>query len=116
MISGYQTDSSADVLTKYPIFQSLLAKKQLASQPSISRFWDRLSQVLLDKVRTARNTTKMIFDLDSTHSDSFEGLIGNFLKAELRSGRKTVLKLSSYTVYQELFHKILWNIQHFKWQ
>jgi len=69
LIGGYQTDSSADVLTKYPIFQSLLAKEQLASQPSISRFWDWLSQVLLDKVRTARNTTEMIFDLDSTHSD-----------------------------------------------
>jgi len=75
LIGGYQTDSSADVLTKDPIFQSLLAKEQLASQPSISRFWDRLSQenisqlqkvnqVLLDKVRTARNTIEMIFDLD----------------------------------------------------
>ena len=34
----------------------------------------------------------------------------------VRSGRKTFLKLSSYHVHQELFYKILWNIQHFKWQ
>ncbi|SIO31944.1 Transposase DDE domain group 1 [Carnobacterium alterfunditum] len=120
LIAGYQTDSLADVLSKDPIFQSLLAKEQLASQPSISRLWDRLSQenisqlqevnqILIDKVRTARNTTEMIFDLDSTHSDTFgnqeksdynahyqtngyhplvafEGLTGDFLKAELRSG------------------------------
>ncbi|SIN87933.1 Transposase DDE domain group 1 [Carnobacterium alterfunditum] len=120
LIGGYQTDSSADILSKDPIFQSLLAKEQLASQPSISRFWDRLNQenifqlqevnqILLDKVRTARNTTEMIFDLDSTHSDTFgnqensnynahyqtngyhplvafEGLTGDLLKAELRSG------------------------------
>lgn len=120
LIGGYQTDSSADILSKDPIFQSLLAKEQLASQPSISRFWDRLSQknisqlqevnqILLDKVRSARNTTEMIFDLDSTHSDTFgnqensnynahyqtngyhplvafEGLTGDLLKAELRSG------------------------------
>jgi len=52
-------------------FQSLLAKEQLASQPSISRLWNRLSQenisqlqevnqILIDKVRTARNTTELI--------------------------------------------------------
>ncbi len=44
LIAGYQTNSSADVLSKDPIFQSLLAKEQLASQPSISRLWNRLSQ------------------------------------------------------------------------
>ncbi|SEL02547.1 Transposase DDE domain group 1 [Carnobacterium iners] len=81
--------------------------------------WDRLSQeninqlqevnqVLIDKVRTTRNTNELIFDLDSTHSDTFgyqentnynthyqtngyhplvalDGLTGDFLKAELRS-------------------------------
>lgn len=120
LIAGYKTDSSADILSKDPIFQSVLGKERLASQPSISRLWDRLSQenidqlqevnqVLIDKVRTTRNTTELIFDLDSTHSDTFgyqentnynahyqtngyhplvafDGLTGDFLKAELRSG------------------------------
>ena len=95
-------------------------KSNLASQASLSRFWDRISeknisqlqdlnQPMIDKVRLASNTTEMIFDLDSTHSDtygkqektdynahyqtngyhplvSFDGLTGDFLKAELRSG------------------------------
>lgn len=64
---------------------------------------------MLDKVRMERNNTQMIIDLDSTHSDTFgnqekteynahygtqgyhplvafDGLTGDFLKAELRSG------------------------------
>lgn len=95
-------------------------KTRLASQSSISRFWDRIStenigqlqkvnQLPIDKARTIRNTNEMIFDLDSTHSDTFgnqemtdynahyqtngyhplvafDGLTGEFLKAELRFG------------------------------
>ncbi len=103
-----------------PIFQLILNKETAASQPSLSRFWDRidektirqfqdLNQALIDKVRLKRNTTEIIIDLDSTHSDTFgnqegtnynahyqtngyhplvafDGLTGDFLKAELRSG------------------------------
>lgn len=120
LIAGYPTDSSANILATDPIFQAVLSKKRLASQSSISRFWDRIStenivqlqkvnQILIDKARTIRNTNEMIFDLDSTHSDTFgnqemtdynahyqttgyhplvafDGLTGDFLKAELRSG------------------------------
>src|SRR5699024_7400193 len=119
-IAGYSTDSSANLLKQDPIFKVILDKSRLASQSSISRFWDRISeenisqlqdlnQAMIDKVRSARNTTEMIFDLDSTHSDTygdqentdynahyrtngyhplvaFDGLTGDFLKAELRSG------------------------------
>jgi len=53
----------------------------LASQPTISRFWDRideetiedfqkLNQVLIDQVRLVHNDTNLIIDLDSTHSDT----------------------------------------------
>ena len=68
-----------------------------------------LNHTLIDKVQLAKNTTEMIFDLDSLHSDTygkqkktdyyayyqtngyhplvaFDGLTGDFLKAELRSG------------------------------
>ncbi len=68
-----------------------------------------MNQALIDKVRLKRNTTEMTIDLDSTHSDTFgnqegtnynahyqtngyhplvafDGLTGDFLKAELRSG------------------------------
>lgn len=120
LIAGYPTDSSANILATDPIFQTVLNKTRLASQPSISRFWDRMTtenivqlqkvnQILIDKARTIRNTNEMIFDLDSTHSDTFgnqemtncnahyqttgyhplvafDGLTGDFLKAELRPG------------------------------
>lgn len=69
----------------------------------------KVNQILIDKVRTIRNTNEMIFDLDSTHSDTFgnqemtdynahyqttghhplvafDGLTGDFLKPELRFG------------------------------
>lgn len=120
LIAGYPADSSANLLKEDPIFRLVLDKKAIASQSSLSRFWDRMSeenisqlqslnQALLDKVRLKRNVTEMIIDLDSTHSDTFgnqedtnfnahygtngyhplvafDGLTGDFLKAELRSG------------------------------
>lgn len=120
LIAGYPADSSANLLKEDPIFRLALDKASIASQSSLSRFWDRMSkeniaqfqslnQALLDKVRLQRNATEMIIDLESTHSDTFgnqedanynahygtnsyhplvafDGLTGDFLKAELRSG------------------------------
>lgn len=82
LISGYAADSSAKLLKEDPIFQLILNKETAASQPSLSRFWDRidektirqfqdLNQALIDNIRLKRNTTEMIIDLDSTHSDTF---------------------------------------------
>lgn len=74
-----------------------------------------LNQVLIDKARLIRNTNEMIFGLDSTHSDTlgdqeqtdynahyqtygyhplvaFNGMTGDFLKAELRSGNQYTSK------------------------
>ena len=120
LIAGYPADSSANLLKEDPIFRLVLDKGAIASQASLSRFWDRISaetisqlqalnQALIDKVRLKRNSTQLIIDLDSTHSDTFgnqeatnfnahygtngyhplvafDGLTGDFLKAELRSG------------------------------
>lgn len=120
LIAGYPADSSATLLKEDPIFRLVLDKESIASQPSLSRFWDRitkeniaqfqsLNQVMIDKARLERNLTELIIDLDSTHSDTFgnqegtnynahygttgyhplvafDGLTGDFLKAELRSG------------------------------
>ncbi len=120
LIAGYATDSSANLLKEDPIFRLVLDKDGIASQASLSRFWDRiteatisqfqsLNQAIIDKARTKRNATELIIDLDSTHSDTFgnqeaanynahygtnghhplvafDGLTGDFLKAELRSG------------------------------
>ena len=81
-IAGYKMDSSANILKQDPVFKVILDKSRLASQSSLSRFWDRISeentsqlqnlnQAMIDKVQLARNTTEMIIDLDSTHSDTY---------------------------------------------
>lgn len=126
LISGYSADSSANILRQDPVFQAILGKKQLASQSSLSRFFDRfmeknihqlqaLNQALVDQVRLIRNNTELVIDIDSTHSDTFgrqeqtnynahyqtygyhplvafDGLTGDFLKAELRPGNQYTSK------------------------
>lgn len=82
LIAGYKADSSADILRHDPVLRTLSAEESLVSQPSISRFFDRvteqtiedfqmLNQVLINQARLVRNDTDMIIDLDSTHSDTF---------------------------------------------
>ena len=82
LIAGYKADSSADILQHDPVLQTLSSEECLVSQPSISRFFNRvteqsiedfqtLNQVLIDQARLVRNDTNMIIDLDSTHSDTF---------------------------------------------
>ena len=82
LIAGYKADSSADILRHDPMLKTLSLEGALASQPSISRFFDRITeqtiegfqmfnQALIDQARLVRNDTDMIIDLDSTHSDTF---------------------------------------------
>ena len=44
LIAGYDTDASANILRHDPFFQQMLEKNTLASQSSLSRFWDRISE------------------------------------------------------------------------
>lgn len=126
LISGYSADSSANILRQDPVFQAILGNKQLASQSSLSCFFDRfmeknihqlqaLNQALVDQVRLIRNNTELVIDIDSTHSNTFgrqeqtnynahyqtygyhplvafDGLTGDFLKAELRPGNQYTSK------------------------
>ena len=82
IVASYNTDSAANILQHDPVLQTLSTDEPLASQSSISRFYDRvvvetiltlqvLNQDLIDKARLVRNDTNMIIDLDSTHSDTF---------------------------------------------
>lgn len=41
IIAGYFEDDCADELTYEPVFTEILQKPNLASQPTISRFWNR---------------------------------------------------------------------------
>ncbi len=82
LIAGYSADSSANSLKEDPVFRLVLDKDGLASQASLSRFWERfsektivqlqqLNQAMIDKARLERNSTELVIDLDSTHSDTF---------------------------------------------
>lgn len=120
LIAGYHEDDAADRLIHDPVFTQILGTPALASQPSLSRFFKRFdtqaldqlqeaNQKLLDRVHHARQSKTLIFDLDSTHADTygnqenssynahyrtmgfhplvaFDGLTGDFLKAQLRPG------------------------------
>ena len=80
--AGYKADTSADILQYDPVLLTFASDEPLASQPTISRFWNRIfeetiedlqkfNQVLIDQARLVRNDTNLIIDLDSTHSDTF---------------------------------------------
>jgi hypothetical protein len=119
-IAGYTTDDNADELRYDPTFTNILHKEALASQPTISRFNNRVTvgtlksyqqiiDMLQDKIYSIAMPEHIIFDIDSTnletHGDQygsdynshygsngyhpllmFDGLTGDFIKAELRSG------------------------------
>lgn len=77
IIAAYFEDDCADELTKDPVFLEILRKESLASQPTLSRFWnrmdesslrqlDQIGQTMRDTVYAIRHPERMLFDLDST--------------------------------------------------
>jgi hypothetical protein len=119
-IAGYNTDDHADELRNDPTFTEILGKEALASQPTISRFNNRVSietlksyqkinELLQDRIYAVDMPEHIVFDLDSTNFEThgeqhgsdynshygstgyhpllmFDGLTGDLIKAELRSG------------------------------
>lgn len=120
-IAGYHCANHADEIKLDPVLTTLLDKPILASQPTLSRFnhrlthetakqFEKVNEQLLDRYYRLSPPTQMIFDIDSTHFQSygrqygnsfnghyqeqgfhplmvFDGLTGDCLKAELRAGR-----------------------------
>ena len=119
-IAGYFRDDDADELTDEPVFRTLLGKEALASQPTLSRFHNRMDKDTLDQFNDIQRELRkriyrytrpemLLFDVDSTLFETFgkqegeafnthynghgyhpllcyDGLTGDLLKAELRSG------------------------------
>jgi len=119
-IAGYTTDDHADELRYDPTFTNILEKKALASQPTISRFnnrvtvqtlksYQQINEMLQDKIYSLSMPEHIILDIDSTNFQTygdqygsdynshygangyhpllmFDGLTGDLIKAELRSG------------------------------
>ena len=80
--SGYFTDDDSDELTADPIFTSLLNKNSLASQPTMSRFFNRMDDVTLmqlewilyllrKRIYSIQKPEMILFDIDSTLFDTF---------------------------------------------
>ncbi len=77
IIEAYFEDDCADELTNDPVMTAILEKDSLASQPTLSRFWNRMDEdtlaqldVINDRMRELIYSIKapehMLFDLDST--------------------------------------------------
>ena len=92
IIAGYFEDDASDELTNDPVFKSVLEKDALASQPTVSRFFNRMDEdtlnqflaigrVLRKKVYSIQLSQAVILDLDSTLLDAYgrqEGRAFNF--------------------------------------
>ena len=49
--AGYKADTSADILQYNPVLLTFASGEPLASQPTISRFWDRISVEAIEELQ-----------------------------------------------------------------
>ena len=77
LIAAYFEDDCSDELTSDPVLTAILEKEALASQPTLSRFYNRMDESTLDQldriesamrdiVYSVKRPQHMLFDLDST--------------------------------------------------
>ena len=77
IMAGYFEDDASDELTKDSVFKAVLEKSALASQPTVSRFFNRMdedtlkqfqeiSQILRKRIYSIQMPQAVILDLDST--------------------------------------------------
>ena len=92
IISAYFQDDCADELTSDPVFTSILEKDSLASQPTLSRFFNRMDndtllqfddidKSLRDIIYFIKSPEHVLLDLDSTLFETYgkqEGEAFNF--------------------------------------
>jgi hypothetical protein len=92
IVAGYFNDNDADELTNEPVINAILDKDGLASQPTLSRFFNRMDEDTLVQfenilkqlrniVYTIKKPEMVLFDLDSTLLDTYgkqEGVAYNY--------------------------------------
>ncbi|MBS7528861.1 IS1380 family transposase [Fusibacter paucivorans] len=82
IIAGYFEEDDADELTNEPVFANILDKKALASQPTLSRFWNRMNEKTLSQFNEITKSMRasayaikcpkqVLLDLDSTLLKTF---------------------------------------------
>jgi hypothetical protein len=86
-IAGYFQDDDADELTNDPVFNNILDKKSLASQPTMSRFFNRMdedtlvqfeqiSKIMGQKIYSIKHPDNVLLDIDSTLFSTYGGQEG----------------------------------------
>lgn len=82
IIAAYFADDCADELTTDPVLRTILEKESLASQPTLSRFWNRMDEDTLKQldaitarmreiIYSLKHPEQILFDLDSTLLDTY---------------------------------------------
>ncbi|QUH25049.1 transposase [Serpentinicella alkaliphila] len=82
ILAGYFNDNDADELSNEPVFKSILDKECLDSQPTLSRFFNRMDSDTLTQFNEIskelrkiaymiKKPEKVLFDLDSTLLNTF---------------------------------------------
>lgn len=86
-IAGYFQDDDADELINDPVFNDILDKKSLASQPTMSRFFNRMdedtlvqfeqiSKIMRQKIYSINPPDNVLLDIDSTLFSTYGGQEG----------------------------------------
>ena len=82
IIAAYFKDDCADELTHDPVMTAILEKDAIASQPTLSRFWNRMDETTLAQFDTINKQMReiiysiqmpeqMLFDVDTTHFNTY---------------------------------------------
>lgn len=92
IIAAYNSDDCADSLRTDPVFNDILGNGRIASQPTLSRFFNRMDEasldcfddidsILRDKVYMADKPDEVVLDIDTTLLNTYgdqEGSAFNF--------------------------------------
>lgn len=95
LIAGYFQDDDADELTSDPIFTTILNKRSLASQPTLSRFINRCDEICLyqfelihqklrERIYSWKRPDHLLIDIDSTLFATFGTQEGNSFNSHYR--------------------------------
>ena len=110
ILARYFNDNDADELTNDPVMNAILDKDGLASQPTLSRFFNRMDEDTLkqfedilmhlkSKVYAIKKPKMVLLDLDSTLLDTYGSQEGVGLDDLTRNN-----KVDYAVVYDELYY------------
>ena len=129
IMAGYFEDDASDELTNDPVFKAVLEKSALASQPTVSRFFNcmdedtlkqfkEISRILRKRIYSIQMPQAVILDLDSTlleaygRQDSAHALAYNIfnwfrrlvLSAKMRKHRIDTVRLKLLKIAAKVVH------------